>query len=101
MFDWLKRLFAASGTLPDHSAAPQWAKDAYEKDIGYAPSIAISTSTQRANAASLARAMDEVAFWASVRAAAEKKIGGKLPDKVWNEEAVREKWRQRLNMVKP
>ena len=75
MFDWLKRLFAASETLPEHASS--------------------TTSVEHQRPLK-----DEAAFWTSVRTQAEKKIGAKLPDKVWNEEAVREKWRQRLNIVR-
>lgn len=66
-------------------------------------SVAISASTDRANAAPLAssiREADETVFWASVRTAAEKKLGAKLSDSAWSDEKVRERWRQRLNMVK-
>ena len=39
-------------------------------------------------------------FWLKVREATEKKIGSKLSDSTWNDPKVRERWRQRLNMVR-
>ena len=107
MFDWLKRLFkrprdevvCEDQTIlvrPTRFHSRSDTRRAQQSDNDM-PGPDLIT----ANAAWLARVASEEAFWVSVRAEAEKKIGAKLPDKVWNEEAVREKWRQRLNMVKP
>ena len=108
MFEWLKRLFSpprdevvcedqtfsASSTMfhihPD-------ARRVLLSDNDMAP------DTDRANAAPLARVIidpEDPVFWASVRVAAEKKLGTRLSDKTWNDPFVRERWRQRLNMVK-
>ena len=109
MFEWLKRLFSpprdevvcedqtfsASSTMfhihPD-------ARRVLLSDNDMAP------DTDRANAAPLAQVINEAdlsVFWSSVREAAEKKLGAKLSNAAWNDPLVRERWRQKLGMVRP
>ena len=128
MFDWLKRLFERprDGVVCEDGSSTDTphTRPRYPADIDLAPirnlaeharaeiDQALGRELDRtiANAASLARQgqpleqvmaeADDAIFWASVRTTAEKKIGAKISDNAWKDEAVREKWRQRLNMVK-